>query len=40
MRKSKVLKMLSYCLIPILVLIIGLSVFYEVLKERYNEKSK
>lgn len=38
MRKSKVLKMLSYCLIPILVLIIGLSVFYEVLKERYNEK--
>lgn len=38
MRKSKLLKMISYCLIPILVLIIGLSVFYEVLKERYNEK--
>lgn len=38
MRKSKILKAISYCLIPILVLIIGLSVFYELLKERYNEE--
>lgn len=38
MRKSKFLKIFSYCLIPILVLIFGISVSYEVLKERYNNK--
>ena len=37
MRKSKILKIISYSLIPILVLIIGLSVFYEFGKEVYNK---
>lgn len=38
MRESKILKIISYCLIPILILIISLSVFYEFGKEVYNEK--
>lgn len=38
LRESKILKTISYCLIPFLVLIIGLSVFYEFGKEVYDKK--
>lgn len=38
MRESKILKAISYCLIPVLVLIIGMSIFYEFGKEAYNNE--
>ncbi|MBR3614320.1 MAG: HAMP domain-containing histidine kinase [Clostridia bacterium] len=38
MRKSKILKTISYILIPFLILIIGLSIFYEFGKEVYGEE--
>lgn len=38
MRTNKILKVISYCLIPILVLIIVLSVFYEIGKNVYKNK--
>lgn len=39
MRKSKILKGLSYVLIPILLLIIIISMFYELYKENFAEEN-
>ena len=38
LRKSKILKMISYLLIPFLILIISLSIFYEFGKNEYNKE--
>jgi len=38
MRESKILKVISYILIPIFILIIALSLFYELAKEAYTSK--
>ncbi len=40
MRESKLLKVISYILIPILVLIILSSVFYEIAKSNFNDENR
>ena len=38
MRESKILKGISYILIPVFILIIALSLFYELAKDAYTSK--